>query len=166
MVLWVSNDGMLRLGVIKIAIPSHIKLVRSSAEEGFAEEIGGTITASSSVVKNGHEIWLMTAKGSAHGVNIQITQAMVQYNANVYKVMAANVGDAPIDETTINTFVNSIDIKAVNPNSDTGRAGSDGRRQNGHIDLHNLSKTIGGVGALLLMGIIVCLLVRRGKNKP
>ena len=164
--LWVSNDETLRLGVTKTAIPPHIKLVRSSTEEGLAEEIGGTIAASSSVAKNGHEIWTMTAKGSTQGINIQITQAIAQYQGNVYKVLAANVGDAPIDETAINTFVKSIDIKATNPNGDTARVGSDDQRSNDHIDLHNLSKRIGAAGALLLIGIIVWLFMSRGKNKP
>ncbi len=166
MAFWMSNDETLRLGVMKSTVPSHIKIVRSSVEEGFAETVAGSITASSAVVKNGHEIWIMTVKGSIQGTNIQSTQAIAQYNGNVYKVMAIKIGDASLDQATINTFVNSIDIKTKNSTPDTAPVGSGKQRPNDHIDLHNLSKRIGGAGGLLLFGVIIWLLMRRGKNKP
>lgn len=164
--LWLSKDETLRLGVMKIAIPSSVKLIRSSTEEGLAEEVGGTVTASSSAVKNGHEIWTMTAKGSAQGINLQITQALAHYNGSLYKVMAAAVGDGPTDDTTINAFVNSIEITPPNLNGGSAPVANNDQRFNDGIDLHNLSKKIGGVGALLLIGLIVWLVARRGKPKP
>lgn len=164
--LWLSKDETLRLGVTKMAIPSNVRLIRSSTEDGFAEEIDGTVTASSSVVKNGHEIWIMTARGSAQGTPLQSTQAIAQFNGSLYKVMAAAVGDGPTDATTIDAFVNSIRIipppmtsgSAPMPRSDQGFG--DG------IDLHNLSKRIGGASALLLIVLVIWLVMRRGKPQP
>jgi hypothetical protein len=163
--LWISKDETLRLGVMKIAISAQTKLVRSSTEKGLAQEVRGTIAASSTMVRNGHEVWLMTAQGSNQGVNLQITQALANVNGSVYKVMAATVGDGPADDVAIDAFVNSIKIKpaASNPYSDSVAEG-DGEPGDG-IDLHNLSKTIGGAGALLLIILVVWMVVRQGKAK-
>src|SRR5688500_6854358 len=134
MALWLSKDETVRLGVMKMAIPPNVKLIRSSAEEGLTEEVGGRITASSSVVKNGHEIWILAAEGTAQGMNLRITQALVQYGPSAYKVMAVVVGMGSADNASIDDFVNSIQITAPTTND---------RGQDGGIDLHNFSKKIG-----------------------
>src|SRR5688500_12008969 len=64
LVLWVSKDESIRLGVIRMPIPAQASLTRQGVEEGFAEEIRGTIAASSMAMQNGHEILIMSAKGA------------------------------------------------------------------------------------------------------
>ena len=160
--LWISNDETLRLGVMKATMPANVKtLIRSSGEQGLAEEIHGTITGSSTMVKNGHEIWLMAAKGSIQGINAQVSQALVQCNGSVYKVMAATIGNGPSDDPTINAFVNSIQVKLPNSNPPAAQPVNSEPNPGGGTDPHNLSKRFGGIGALVLIGLLVWRVVRK-----
>ena len=163
--LWISRDETLRFGVIKVDLPQSGKLIRSSVEEGMMEEVGGSITASSSTVKNGHEIWLMSAKGSIQGTRIRITQAVAPHNTHCYKVMAASVGDQPVDTAQIDSFVNSINITTQNQTTESTSIAGGNPVLNPGIDLHELSKRIGGVSALLLIGFLVWLVARRTRSQ-
>ncbi len=154
--LWVSNDESMKFGVMKTEIPPNIKLIQSSAEEGLAEEIGGQVTRLPTKRVTGHEVWNMTAKGPS----AEITQAMVRHDGALYKLMAVTIGGNP-DAASINRFIDSLSIvqPATQPQSrpvqDIGRG----------VDLHNLSKTIGGLGALLAIGLLVYLVTRGKKTR-
>ena len=160
--LWVSNDETMKFGVMKTQIPPNINLIQSSAEDGLAEEIGGDVTRLPTMRVAGYEVWKMTAKGPS----AEITQAMVRHDGSLYKLMAVTVGGNP-DAVAVNRFIDSLSL--VQPSSaaeEPSRATNAQPVQDlgGGVDLHSLSKTIGGAGALLGIGLLVYFLTR-GKNK-
>ncbi len=164
LVLWVSKDQSLRLGVMKGTIPANIKLDRSSVEQGMAKEVNGRITSSSIKVKDGYEIWHMAARGSIQGKNGHFAQAVVQCGAGAYKVMAITVGNGPTDDATINAFLNSIQIKLPNSNPPTAQPANSELSHEGGVDLHNLSKRLGGLGLLVLIVLFVWIAIRRKRG--
>jgi hypothetical protein len=160
--LWVSNDGTMKFGVMKTQIPPNIKLIQSSAEEGLAKEINGEVIRLPTKQVSGHEVWNMTAKGAS----VEITQAMIRHDGALYKLMALTVGGNP-DAIAVNRFINSLAI--VTPALTTAESSTQSGTQSiqelgGGIDLHHLSKFVGGVGTLLGIGIVVYFLTR-GKKK-
>jgi hypothetical protein len=159
--LWVSNDESMRFGVMKMQIPPTIKLTQSAAEEGLAEAIGGEVKRLPSRKVSGHEVWIMTAKGPS----VAITQALVGHDGTFYKVMAATVGGA-VDNESVNRFISSLAIaeqldaepskqSAAQPVQDIG----------GGVDLHNLSKTVGGAAALFGIGLLIYLIIRSKSSR-
>jgi len=154
--LWVSSDETMKFGVMKMQIPPTIKLIQSSVEEGFAEELGAEVTRLPTREVSGHEVWNMTAKGPS----FEITQAIVRHDGVLYKVMAATVGGAA-DNESANRFIGSLSIAEPSKQS----AAQPVRDLGGGVDLHNLSKTIGGAGALLGIGLLVYLVIRGKKSR-
>ena len=161
--LWVSNDETMRFGIMKTQIPPSIKLIQSAAEEGLAKEIGGEVTRLPTKWVSGHEVWNMTAKGAS----VEITQAMIRHDGALYKLMAVTVG-GNADAVAVNRFIDSLLIaqpapitaepsqpSGAQPGQDLGRG----------VDVHNLSKFIGGAGALLGIGLLVYFLMRGKKNR-
>jgi len=161
--LWVSDDQTMKFGVMKTQIPPNIKLIQSSAEEGLAEGIGGEVTRLPTKKVSGHEVWNMTAKGAS----AEITQAMIRHDGALYKLMAVTVGGNP-DAVAVNRFIDSLSIvQRPSTNAQPSRP-SDGQPVQdlgGGVDLHNLSKAIGGAGALLGIGLLVYSLMRGKKNR-
>ena len=161
--LWISNDDTLRFGVAKLQIPPTIKLIQSSAEEGLAEEVGGKVTRLPNRRVCGHEVWSMTAKGQAGTV----TQAMVRHDGALYKIIAITVGDAT-DAEAVNRFIGSFSITEPSNTQPSGHSATQPVRDlggDGGIDLHNLSKTIGSVGVLVFIGLLVYLVMRTKKSQ-
>jgi hypothetical protein len=175
--LWVSNDESMKFGVMKTQVPRNIELVQSSAEQGLAEEIGGKVTRLPTREVSGYEVWNMKAQGPS----IVITQALVRRDGALYKVLAATVGGAA-DDLLVNRFINSLSIVEqtdTRPSYQSAaerseRALRDRRAERaeraqraqqlgGGIDLHSLSKTIGGAGALIAIGLVIYM-VMRGKE--
>ncbi|MDA7873779.1 hypothetical protein N9B17_01315 [Rhodopirellula sp.] len=160
--LWVSNDDSTRLGVTKTPVPPNINLMQTAAEEGLAEQIGGEVTRLSTAQVAGYEVWRMNAKGTS----AEITQAMVRNDGTVYKLMAVTVGQKP-DEPTINQFIDSLAIsESAKIITTETRPTTSERIKNtgGGIDLHNLSKTIGGAAALVGICLLIFFAIR-GKDK-
>ncbi len=157
LVLWVSNDESMKFGMLKMEIPAGTKLIQSSAEEGLAKELGGQVTRLPTKTVSGHEVWNMTAKGPS----AEITQAMIRHNGTLYKLMAATVGGKP-DTASIDRFIDSLSIlrPAVQPqNEPAPNLGLDN-------DLHDLSKKIGGAGAMIaIVGLLATLLSRARQKK-
>lgn len=159
--LWVSSDETMKFGVMKIQVPSNVKLIQSSVEEGLAEEIGGEVTRLPTKQVSGHEVWNMTAKGAS----VEITQSMVRHDGALYKLMAATVGGKP-DAVAVNRFISSLSIvKPPETNTEPSRqsGGQSVQDLSGGFDLHRLSKIIGGAGALLVIGLLIYFLTC-GKN--
>ena len=193
--LWVSNDQSMRFGVMKTQVPSTVKLIQSSAEQGLAEEIGGTVTRLPTREVAGYEVWNMKAEGPS----VAITQAMVRRDGAIYKVLAAT-GEGTADNESVSRFINSLSIveqtnaqsphQSVAERSERIRRDRDAQRaeraerveriqqaqraQQGQstrqfdegVDLHKLSKTIGGTGALIAIGLVVYSVMRSKKNRP
>jgi hypothetical protein len=159
--LWISNDESMKFGVMKTQIPPTIKLNQSSVEEGLAEEIGGKVSRLPTREVSGHEVWNMTAKGPSG----EITQALIRHGGVLYKVMAATVGSTD-DNESVNRFVGSLSI-AEQSNAQPSRqpAAQPVQDLGGGVDLHNLSKTIGGAGALLGIGLMIYFVIRGKKNR-
>ncbi len=147
--LWVSNDETVKFGVMKTPYPPNMRLIQSSAEQGLAEEIGGTVTRLPTKTVAGYEVWKMTGKGSA----FEITQAIIRHEDTIYKLMALKLG-GELDTVAVNRFLDSLSIDAQ-PGPDLG----------GKMDVHELSKSIGGAGALLGIGLLDYVLSRRNKQR-
>ncbi|MCU0715011.1 MAG: hypothetical protein MUD03_02675 [Pirellula sp.] len=160
--LWVSNDQRMKFGVMKLQIPPNVKLIQSSAEEGLAEEIGGKVTRLPTKQLSGHDVWNMTAKSAS----AEITQAMVRHDGALYKLMAATVG-GDSDQVAVSQFIDSLAIQQPSsmvsePMTQLGNQPANDVGET--VDMHNLSKTIGGASALLIAGLLVYLLIRGKKN--
>jgi hypothetical protein len=168
--LWMSADESLRIGVMQRPFPTHQGLLRSAADEGFAEEIGGSITAATTATNNGHEIWLTTASGSSNGTKMTGTQAIVRVNDSVYKIMAMTVGDAPVDDATIQTFLQSIQVTGTpHPGGIAGSANaSSGSKAPLTSDelTQNVSYQIGRAVGMILMILLVVWVVSLFNRKP
>ena len=159
--LWVSNDESMRFGVMKMQIPPTIKPTQSAVEEGLAEEIGGEVKRLPSRKVSGHEVWTMTAKGPS----VDITQALVGHDGTFYKVMAATVGGA-VDNESVNRFISSLAIaEQLDAEPSKQSAAQPVQDLGGGVDLHNLSKTVGGAAALLGIGLLVYLIIRSKSSR-
>jgi len=143
---------------MKMKIPPDIKLIQSSVEEGLAEEIGGQVTRLPTTRLTGHEVWNMTAKGPSAA----ITQAIIRYDGTLYKLMAVTVGGNP-DAESISRFIDSLSI--VQPATQSRSKPVQDQSTGGGVDLHNLSKTIGGVSALLAIGLFVYFIMLGKKTR-
>ncbi len=188
LVLWVSKDDSLYFGVIKTEIPPDVTLDRSWAEEEVAEEADQPISTSSTVIKNGREFWIATADSPGHGGEpLQITQAITQVGASAYRAYVGTVGAEPSARAVVDAFLNSLEIKQTSPNAESASraepvetkqtmpagesapmAESDQQadeRAGDGIDWHTLSKRLGGVALLLLIGLMIWSFTSQGKTK-
>ncbi|MCC9643372.1 hypothetical protein LOC71_13895 [Rhodopirellula sp. JC740] len=168
--MWISNDETMHFGVMKMDVPPTIQLNQSSAEQGLAEEIGGRTTRLETTQVGGHEVWNMRGQAEL----IDITQALVRNDDELYKVMAATVG-AKADQQIVQRFIGSIAIGASHtakprssstdesPNAEANTSLPSQERV-GSWDLHSFSKKIGGAGALLGIGLLVYLNSRKKKT--
>jgi hypothetical protein len=185
LVLWISSDESIRLGVMKSAVPPHVQLIQSVVQDGLAEEMKGTVSRLPTAIIAGREIWKMRGKNDA----MEITQAIVRHEKAVYKVMAVNT--APNSAAPeIDRFFESIAIEgqaastkaAVSlPNVDTTKtspktvppppvepaptspATALGVEKPPMFDLHNLSKRIGSISVIVLVvGAVLYFLFRQG----
>ncbi len=160
--LWVSNDETMKFGVLKTEIPPSIKLIQSSAEEGLAKEINAEVIRLPTKQVSGHEIWNMTAKGAS----VEITQAMIRHDSALYKLMAVTVGGKH-DAVAVNRFIDSLSIVLPAPTTpeSSAQSGAHPVQDLSGGDVDNLSKSIGGAGALLGIGLMVYFLTRGKKNR-
>lgn len=140
---------------MKMQIPPKIKLIQSSAEEGLAEQVAGPVTRLPTKTVSGYEVWNMTAKGAA----AEITQAMIRHDSTLYKLMVVTPG-ADQDAASVNAFIDSLSISQAS-DPQPAQPVQDPRKG---VDLHNLSKTIGGAGALLAIGILAYSILRGKKS--
>ena len=104
---------------------------------------------------------------AAKGPSVEMTQAMFRHDGILYKVMAVGSDDAAnsikqfIDSLSINTAeLDSHESKQPSVQPDTPAVQDLG----GGIDVHDLSKNIGGAGALLALGLLA-FIVLRGKRR-
>ena len=161
--LWVSNDESMKFGVTKMQILTDVKLIQSSAEEGLAKEINGEVIRLPTRQVAGHEVWNMTAKGAS----VELTQAMIRHDGAIYKLMAVTIGRTP-DPVAVNRFIDSFTI--VHPAATTAGLSTQSDAQpiqdlGGGVDFHDLSKSIGGAGALIGIGLLVYFMTRGKKNR-
>lgn len=158
--LWVSRDGSMKFGIVKLEVPAGVELIQSSVEEGLSQEVGGgPATRLPTKVVSGHNVWKMAARGPS----AEITQAIVRHDRAVYKLMAATVGGPP-DAAAVDRFVDSLAIRpAAAPAPPIPPPSGPAREPGEGADLHALSKRIGGLAALLGIGLVI-FLVLRGKQ--
>lgn len=170
--LWISRDESTKLCVVTTDYPANLALIQSAVEEGFAEEIGGEVTRLPTKQIAGYDVWMMNAKGMSADIN----QLIIRHEGTVYKIMAGSFGENPNDQA-INQFIDSLVIHeaaktpepmaATTPGAPNPLTTENKPKKNlgSGIDLHNLSKKIGGFAVLLVIGLLIYL-VTRGKNKP
>ena len=99
--------------------------------------------------------------------SVEITQAMIRHDGALYKLVAVTVGDTP-DAGAVSRFINSLSI--VQPVPTTAEPSKQSGAQpvqdlGGGVDLQKLSKSIGGVGALLGIGLLTYFSKRGKKNR-
>jgi len=157
-VLWISQDQSTKLGVMQVQLPSPQKLIQAAMEEGLADEIGGKVTRLPTRIVAGHEVLAMTAMGP----QFACTQAIIQDQNQLYKVMAITIGTAA-DQQAVDQFIGSIAISkpAAPPAAVPPTPPKDGK-----LDLHQISKTAGGVGLILGIGLVVYFAMRRKPSQP
>lgn len=111
LVLWTSRDDRVYLGVRKTEIRPDTARDRPSAEKDIANETGGKIIDSSSVMKNGREVWIITAEAPGHGIPLRITQAIAHVGTDAYQAYEGMVGVEPSDYPAVAAFLNSFEIR-------------------------------------------------------
>lgn len=153
--LWVSNDESMKFGVMKMDIPPNMKLIQSSVEEGLAEEIGGQVARLPSQTISGHEVWRMSAKSQSAAVS----QAIIRHDSALYKVMAATVGGRG-DSESVNQFIDSLSIANSATRTETKPVQIPGGAVDSNVLLHELSKKIGGLSCILLIGLVIYFFTR------
>jgi hypothetical protein len=152
LVIWVAADDRIRLGVTTSEIPANIKLIQSSVEEGFAEELGGDFTRLPSRTISGYEVWTMTGKNQA----MEITQCVLRRGPSVYKLVAATLGDVK-DQETIDRFISSLTIHGSAADAPPAPA----QEPVGENAIDRLSEKIGGASLVLLIVLLIYLYIRR-----
>jgi hypothetical protein len=169
--IWVPKDETVKLGVVEMPIRPDLRLIRSSVEEGLANEMRGRIVASSAEKQEGHDVFLMTGHGEILGREAYMTQAVVAVGGKVYKVMAVGFGKDTRVDPDATEFVSSLKIltpkQVVNSNPpedvrDSQPVPNDSSES--LVDL--LSQRIGGISALILVVcVIVIVLLRLAKRR-
>jgi hypothetical protein len=154
--LWESNDEKTKLAVMTMAVPPGITLDQASAEEGLEKEVGAKVNRLPTKTIQGHEVWSMNGKNPS----AEVTQAIVRHENTVYKVMAATIGGSP-DRRSISRFMDSLTLVPSKTSVPTQQPNAP--EPSGGIDTHNLSKTIGGAGALLVIGLLLYFALRGKK---
>ena len=83
-----------------------------------------------------------------------LLQSVVQLEGSAYKIMAAAVGDGPVDRATIDAFLSSVQITPPKLQSQYSPA-EPSQWSSGSVSFHELSKKIGGMGfaALIVLGL-------------
>jgi len=176
---------------MKTQVPATVELVQSSVEQGLAEEIGGTVTRLPTREVSGYEVWSMKAEGAS----VAITQAMVRSDGGIYKVLAATGEGAAdneavtrfisslsiADQTNTQTPKDAVAerLERSRREREVGRAERAERAAQFNrpqsqqpvqqfdegVDLHKLSKSIGGAGALIAIGLVVYSVMRGKKGR-
>ena len=91
LVMWISKDETVRLGVAQAANPRRHKLIQKSMEKGLCEEINGTITDSRADNLRGYTVFRMSARGNILGKDAFLAQSIVAVDDKIYKIMAVTL---------------------------------------------------------------------------
>jgi hypothetical protein len=154
--LWISNDESVKLGVAKTEVPARVRLVQSSVERGFAKEVGGQVTRLPTRIVSGYDVWQMKASSPSG----EITQTIIRRDGAVYKLMAMTTGeDAQIAQAS--RFLDSLSVAQ----SAAAQPGRTAAKPGKAIDTHTLSKSLGGAGILLAVGLAIYLFARGRKAR-
>jgi hypothetical protein len=159
--LWVSNDESMKLGIVKLNVPTNLKLIQSSVEDGLAEEIGGKASRLGTKIVSGHEVWCMAARGPSG----EIIQAVLRHDDALYKLIAITVGDKG-DDASVNRFIDSLSITQPTTPSPNQSVSHLGGGADSNMLLHELSKKIGGLSCLLAIGLLFYFFLRGKKTPP
>ena len=148
--LWEAADGQARLVFVVHPNPKNTPIAKAGLEEGTLTQFpGGAIVSSTVTTISGVHVYTIAATNSTKDAYLQ--QSIANFNGNVYKLMAA--GPKPIaSDTRLNGSFTSFNI--LDPNA----------KEPGRMTMHELSKTLGGLGLLVLIIGGVFALSRRGKR--
>ncbi|HVJ87812.1 MAG TPA: hypothetical protein VM452_19270 [Caulifigura sp.] len=155
---WENEAGGVRLAIVKMAVPTGIRLAPEGLQEGLLEEIGGRITKSEQREVNGHVVSVMTAETTQDGSTMLVTQAVVQHGDHGYKAMALAAADDAQLVKAADDFIAGFEVLAtpVARPADVPQDEGDA--------LHRLSKRLGGWGVIAL--VVLLLLKRRRRSHP
>lgn len=109
LVLWISADETIRLGVAQMPYPAGQRLNRANFEQGIAGA-GAEITASSSSRQNGHEVWVVSTTSSTGGVKNNGTQSIIRVDGSIYQIVAITAADANIDQAIVQQYLQSLQV--------------------------------------------------------
>lgn len=115
LVLWQSHDERLTLEVSEIPAPPGVRLERTEVEQGMMKELGkrmrnGQLLASSSEVRDGHEILTLTARAEQDGTTAFYTQTLGLAHGKVYKALAVGFGRDTRTDSDAARFIASFHI--------------------------------------------------------
>lgn len=140
LVLWMANDESVKLGVIELAVPPGARANRGEMVKGFGEEVGGTAKELPLTTRTGQAIWNMSAETPTH----ELLQSIFNDKQKLYKVMA--VINKGADKSAAQKFIDSFNVNPpTRPDVMPPQS----------IDTQQISKIAGGVGALVLIGLLV-----------
>lgn len=158
--LWISADESTRLAVVKSQIPAHVRLNQTGVEKGLAGELGGNVTRLPTKQIAGYDVWAMRADGPGS----EVTQLLVRIDNQVYKVMAF-LGTGSPHADAVQRFVDSLAInnpgaspatEAFAPVSDnTASADAPIPATTDPVDTHGISKLLGSIVGVIVIGLVV-----------
>lgn len=146
--LWINQDESVKLGVIEMPIPSGVTVSRTDMVKGFGEEVGVQAQELPSITVRGVNMDRMAAQTATH----ELLQSVHASQDKLYKVLAVTQNGA--DKAAAQKFIDSFVINPP-PRPDFMPPKP--------IDTHQISKTLGGAGLLLLIVLLVVRSMRRKK---
>jgi hypothetical protein len=125
LVLWVSADETMRLGVAQMPYPQGQRLDRTNFEKGIAGA-GAEISASSTSTQNGHEVWVLSTTSSPGGVKNNGIQSIIRVNDSIYQVVAITAADASVDPAVVQQYLQSLQVSGPVHSGGVGGTASSG----------------------------------------
>ena len=159
LVLWISRDETIRLGVAQMPYPKGQRLKRANFEQGIVGA-GAEITASSTSTQNGHEVWVVSTTSSPDGVKNNGTQSIIRVNDSIYQIVAITAADANIDQASVQQFLQSLQVSGpVHAGGVGGTVSSSGISLKKLISDEAIEKLFGMLGSVTGLVAIVLLAV-------
>src|SRR5262245_8075048 len=124
LVVWQSRDESLRMLVGEMPAPPNAGLKQSGLEQGLMKEVNrrlrnGKLVSSSVEVRDGHEVFTMTAQGEGNGTTVYFTQVIVARGGKAYKVAVAGFGKDTRTDPDATRFSSSFKILSPGPPANT-----------------------------------------------
>jgi hypothetical protein len=112
---WVSDDGQTIVVVAQAENPAGNRLVQSGLEEGILKQFApGKIVSSTASSISGVPAYTIVAQGKLAGAEMFLSQVIVTFNGQVYKVMAGSPAD-PLADAELAPVMRSLRILNPSP---------------------------------------------------
>lgn len=117
LVLWQSQDLMMRMMVGEMPNPQHFKLGQSGLEQGLMKELNaqfrnGKLLVSVVETRNGHEVFTMTARGESEEHTVFMTQSITAVGGKAYVAGVISFGKDTRTDPDATEFIASFKVLA------------------------------------------------------